>query len=222
MPSHGSTRDANRARPRRASGEAPNKHQAKTEQMRRKLLRSARKIFARDGFEAARLEDIARDAGHTRGAFYAHFSRKEDLFFALLEQQWSDHVKSVKELVDAESEVKNKLRVMRDFYVRQLSDPDWSILMLEFKLFAARHKRLRQRLAATHRAIRASFHVENMDTAMKRQRMNPDFSPDAIRVILEGLLQSLILQREYDPTLLSEREGSMALERMFNLLIDTR
>ena len=59
---------------------------ARTEATRRKLLEAAEQIFARDGYEAARLEDIAAPAGYTRGAFYANFESKEDIFFALLEQ----------------------------------------------------------------------------------------------------------------------------------------
>ena len=61
-----------------------NKHQQKSEATRRKLIDAALRIFARDGFEAARLEDIAKESGHTRGAFYANFDTKEDLFLALL------------------------------------------------------------------------------------------------------------------------------------------
>jgi AcrR family transcriptional regulator len=61
-------------------GVAPplNKHQQKTEETRRKLLAAALRIFARDGFERSRLEDIAAEAGYTRGAFYANFATKED------------------------------------------------------------------------------------------------------------------------------------------------
>src|SRR5580698_914415 len=53
---------------------------------RQKLLRSARAIFASDGFEHARIEDIASKAGKTRGAFYANFSNKEDVFYAIFEE----------------------------------------------------------------------------------------------------------------------------------------
>jgi AcrR family transcriptional regulator len=66
---------------------AANKHQQKTEATRRKLLEAALQVFSRDGFEAARIEDIAAESGYTRGAFYANFDTKEDLFFALLEEQ---------------------------------------------------------------------------------------------------------------------------------------
>jgi AcrR family transcriptional regulator len=62
---------------------APQGERAKQERSlhtRAKLLRAARKVFAREGFERARLEGIAEEAGKTRGAFYTHFEDKEDVF----------------------------------------------------------------------------------------------------------------------------------------------
>ena len=50
------------------------------------LIRSARHIFARDGFEHARIEDIALRARKTRGAFYDNFKDKEDVFLAIFEE----------------------------------------------------------------------------------------------------------------------------------------
>ena len=55
----------------------------RTQATRTALLASAERIFARDGFEAARIEDIALDAGRTRGAFYANFDGKAEIFIAL-------------------------------------------------------------------------------------------------------------------------------------------
>ena len=75
------------------------KHQQRTEATRRALLRSARRIFARDGFEASRIEDIAAAIGHTRGAFYAHFKTKEDLFFVLLEEEGKRRLGEVRSVV---------------------------------------------------------------------------------------------------------------------------
>ena len=70
---------------RRATRSAP-------EITRARLIQSAEKVFARDGFEAAKLEEIATDAGYTRGAVYANFDSKEDLFFALLEREISSRI----------------------------------------------------------------------------------------------------------------------------------
>ena len=64
------------------------------------MIQSAEKVFARDGFEAAKLEEIAADAGYTRGAFYANFDSKEDLFFALLEREISARIAALENEMD--------------------------------------------------------------------------------------------------------------------------
>lgn len=61
--------------------------QSRSLDTRQDLLEAARQIFARDGFELARLEDVARVAGKSRGAFYAHFRDKEDVFLAIFEDE---------------------------------------------------------------------------------------------------------------------------------------
>src|ERR1700728_2568407 len=76
------------------------KHQRRTEATRRALLEAALRIFARDGFEASRIEDIAGATGHTRGAFYAHFNCKEDLFFALFEQEAGDRLRDLRTVME--------------------------------------------------------------------------------------------------------------------------
>jgi len=51
---------------------------------RQALLHAALAVFSRKGYATARLEDIAREAGVTRGAIYWHFSSKADLYAALV------------------------------------------------------------------------------------------------------------------------------------------
>ncbi len=128
-----------------SSAPLPNKHQQRSEATRRKLLASARRIFARDGFEAARIEDIASHAGHTRGAFYANFDTKESLFLALLEQQVSEHVSRLLNVCKP-NPTGDKIAAFRKYYLERASDREWWMLLLEFKLFAVRHPRLRTRL----------------------------------------------------------------------------
>ena len=50
------------------------------------LLDSAEEAFARHGFAGAVLDDIAADAGYTRGAITSHFGSKEDLFLAAVDR----------------------------------------------------------------------------------------------------------------------------------------
>lgn len=54
-------------------------------QTRQDLLEAALTVFSREGYEAARLEDVAQAAGVTRGAIYHHFGSKAGLFAALID-----------------------------------------------------------------------------------------------------------------------------------------
>src|SRR3984893_6479853 len=87
------------ARRKKTAALATSRQQARTAATRRKLLLAAEQTFARDGYEAARLEDIAARAGYTRGAFYANFDSKEDIFFALLEQSISGRIEQINSLL---------------------------------------------------------------------------------------------------------------------------
>ena len=56
------------------------------EATRNALLDAAERVFYDKGVSRASLDDIAREAGATRGAIYWHFKDKVDLFAAMLER----------------------------------------------------------------------------------------------------------------------------------------
>lgn len=130
--------------------------QARTLATRRRLLAAAEKTFARDGFEAARLEDIASLAGYTRGAFYANFRSKEDILFAVLEDWVAERIGEVNALLAKQDSPRKRLRALRDHYAQLAKNRRFSLLALEFKLFAIRHPEAHARLRARQRRIRAS------------------------------------------------------------------
>jgi AcrR family transcriptional regulator len=67
------------------------------------LLEAARAEFARRGLGPARVEDIARRAGVSKGAFYLHFRTKEDVFKEILQRfigALEEHAKRQKEAME--------------------------------------------------------------------------------------------------------------------------
>lgn len=60
--------------------------QARSENTRLHLVRSAAELFDRNGFAGATLEDVSRAAGVTKGAFYFHFSSKDELGGAIQDE----------------------------------------------------------------------------------------------------------------------------------------
>jgi AcrR family transcriptional regulator len=191
-----------------------NKHQQKTEATKSKLLRAALEIFVRDGFEAARIDDIAAHAGYTRGAYYAHFQSKEDLFFAMFEHESRRYMERIRKALDECATNEERIRTLREFYVKRVVDRQWSILMLEFKLYAIRHRKLRARLAELHRSISRRVKLEGL-AAM--QSLIPNHQ--TLRVVLQALLQGLVLENAYDPSSITQTEAKNVLRQVFDLLL---
>jgi AcrR family transcriptional regulator len=187
---------------------APNKHQRRTDATRRALLKSARQLFARDGFEACRIEDIASATGRTRGAFYAHFKSKEDLFFVMLEQESKQRVEEMRQLLARCRNARERTAALREFYIELNMDRQWAMLIFEFKLFALRHPELRAQLAGTHRRIRASLNLEDIVGRYEEPK----------RAALEVFLAGLTLEHAYDPRRLSRRDMRELLGTVFDSL----
>jgi AcrR family transcriptional regulator len=198
------------------------KHKQRTQATRRALLEAARRIFARDGFEAARIEDIAAATGHTRGAYYAHFKSKEDLFFALFEEEVRDRLRVLQSALERCGDTPDKLRALRKFYVARVSDRQWVMLALEFKLFALRHPKLRARLARTHRRIRESLKLETIGKLIPELMKDRRESREVRRVTLEAVLNGLVLEHAYDPETISQAQATSALGRMFDIIMSTK
>src|SRR6516164_4016188 len=54
------------------------------EEVRNRIVESARRLFNRNGFESVSIDSIMACAGLTRGAFYAYFESKSDLYREVL------------------------------------------------------------------------------------------------------------------------------------------
>jgi AcrR family transcriptional regulator len=121
---------------------------------RRELLRSARHVFARDGYEHARLEDIALRARKTRGAFYDHFQDKEDVFFAIFEEDIDRDMTEIGTLILGLPTIDQRIEALAEYLGGISDDLERILLSLEFKLYAVRHPRKRQRLAKLFSAMR--------------------------------------------------------------------
>jgi AcrR family transcriptional regulator len=59
---------------------------AQSEATRAKLVKVARRLFAKHGYSAVGTEEVVKKAGVTRGALYHQFADKKDLFRAVFEQ----------------------------------------------------------------------------------------------------------------------------------------
>jgi AcrR family transcriptional regulator len=194
------------------------RHQERAEATRAKLIRAAEKIFARDGFEAAKLEEIAAEAGYTRGAFYANFESKEDLFFALLEREVSRRMDAFDAMTKDVEDAHEKMRAFREFFLTICQDRRWSLLALEFKLFAVRHPEVKARLVAMNRKLLGPRIGILKDIVEGTGRKLP-IPPTAIVMSLSAATNSLTLEHMLDRGIMPEATLKEVLANYFDNLM---
>jgi AcrR family transcriptional regulator len=182
---------------------------------RRELLVSARAIFARDGFEQARLEDIASNIGKTRGALYDNFKNKEDVFCAIFEQNIERDRAELALLLSAAPTLEKRIQALVKYLIGISRDRERMLLNLEFKLYAIRHPRKRQRLANLHDALCLQVEVPELSRLLQQLGRQ---SPRAKRIgclAIGGILDGLVLSHLFDPKVLDGHE----LERNLRLCL---
>ena len=187
----------------------------RTAATKRKLLEAAKRIFARDGFEAARLEDIAAGAGYTRGAFYANFESKEDIFFALLEEWVRERTDSLIAVLDRSDDPAEKLAALRKHYARIARDRRLVLISLEFKLFALRHPEAHARLQDRHRRIRACW-GQLLSELLRALGQTLPIKDPTVSTCLSALAQGLLLEHLVDPKTLSSNDVRHVLGLFFD------
>lgn len=131
----------------------PTKHELKTQETRELLLRAAEQIIVRDGYENAELGEIARLAGRTKGAIYAQFKSKEDVFLALVREHALRRRAIMQKMLAASTSIEGNLAAMRRYFLESATNDSWGFLLLEFKLYTVRHPDSLARLRRVYEGI---------------------------------------------------------------------
>ena len=188
------------------------RRQPRAEATRRELVEAARHIFARDGFELARLEDIAAAAGKTRGAFYINFKDKEDVFLAIFEEDLARDECVLRQRLSAVATPEERLEVLSVYLGGLLGDRRRMLLGLEFKLYAIRHPRRQARLAELQAAMCLRCAEVRIDDLLP-QLGQPDAQAKHRQAAIVGaVLDGLTLNRLFDPAAI-EADEILALIR---------
>jgi AcrR family transcriptional regulator len=187
---------------------------------RKRLTDAARQVFARDGFDLARVEDIAAAAGKTRGAFYANFKDKEDVFFAIFEEDLARDREQVSLQLTAASSSEDRIEALARHMSEKIRHRARMLLALEFKQFAIRHPRKQKRLAELHRAMCATVMGEDLE------RLLPEFAcADPVRKRAQSsqigaITEGMALNCMFDPGGLTEEQVLRQLRVNLRVALD--
>jgi len=125
------------------------------EHTRSRLLESAGRVFARRGLMQASVDEVAADAGFTKGAVYANFGSKEELFLEMLDVRFARRLADMERAMSTGEPPEIQAREAgRDFVAFLSSDSDWQRLFFEASLHASRDDAFRAKLQEHYAAMR--------------------------------------------------------------------
>ena len=170
------------------------------EARRSEILQAATLCFSRSGYHESTIDDIAEQAGLSKGAVYWHFAGKRDLFLALVD----DIVRGIKrQLADPEPGTSARKRVEHICEIMLGADPGgpgMARLQAEFVAHASRDEEFRERLSglltgALQPVVAAVAH--GVETGEFRS-VDPEHVATAMLAALDGLRVYQLLRPELE------------------------
>ncbi len=181
---------------------------ARKAQTRTALLEAAADVYARRGFAGATLDEVAAEAGFTKGAVYAHFGSKDNLLLALLEEHLAGQLVEQLELFDRQRATWERPLAGSARWMEGLGeDPDRFRLFVELWTRAQRDGQMRERLATALEQLRVMFAGFAAASAEDAGLDTPQGAPEQFANVMLGLglgigMLSLIDPDAISPTLL--------------------
>ncbi|TCN44680.1 TetR family transcriptional regulator [Kribbella orskensis] len=181
-----------------------------------RVLDAAAAEFARRGFHAATIDDIARTAGYTKGAVYANFAGKDALILALIDRHLEDQLAQL-DLLLANTSTADLRTSLRNAAVEQnAAGGPFGLLMLEFWLYAARDAAAKASLAERYQRMRDRLAAAIADRDAARGDELPLTAHEVAALVL-ALDAGLFLQHLLDPHAVTPELRANALTAVMDL-----
>jgi AcrR family transcriptional regulator len=183
-------------------------------QRREQILAAATKAFARNGFTATGLDDIAAEAGITRVILYRHFDSKTDLYRAALDRfcaVLSDHVAepvggftdaSIDGLLKAAIAEPNGFRLL---FAHAAREPDFKALAEQFRSDITAIALLQisrvvndRKWARWAAQLAPTAAIEAILAWLDAGQPDPDLAADRVRLVIAGVIAAATADAGFD------------------------
>lgn len=169
------------------------------DEVRRRILDAAAEVFARRGYEAARLEEIAHTAGFTKGAVYSNFAGKHALLAELIDQHARTQLAVGSIEVGAQGRPEAAPENIAEVFARGIVEQGtWGRLIVEIAQQAAHDPEVRQAYVGVRRALRDELATAIAD-GCARHGIELTVPAGQLALTLQALRMGLALENGTDP-----------------------
>jgi AcrR family transcriptional regulator len=163
------------------------------------LLEAAMEVFAQRGYRDASVDDIAERAGYSKGAIYFHFSGKDDLFFALLEERIDRPMREAIKLLES-APLEDDMTAVANRHFVELVSGQRELLLLdhEYRSQAIRDSKLRARYVKREAELRSVL-AKGLQARLKHLDTPPLAAPEQMATALLSLALGLAQEKLIEP-----------------------
>jgi AcrR family transcriptional regulator len=111
------------------------RHPDTSEIRRNQILDAATKVFVRQGFQHARMDDIVEESGLSKGTLYWYFKSKEDIINAILHRLFTGDLAYLENMMQAEGTASERLIQLTDHRITGLQQMS-SLVPIIFEFYA--------------------------------------------------------------------------------------
>lgn len=185
-----------------------------------RILDAALAVFSELGFEHSQLEQVAARAGRSRGAIYAQYASKEEVFLALMRNRIHTVFMAMYTQVQQEPETSKRLGILRRWITSRVCDQSWGTLTLEFKLYAVRRPESKERLLKLYDELFSDV-AKELPELIFGKGLSKSERNDADRrlAILSGALSGMVLESHFRPSLLPPKQMKRMVGELFDAII---
>ena len=160
------------------------------------ILNSAIKVFSKKGFEAARMEDIAKATKLSVGGVYWYYKSKEEIIIAIMEQLIDKDVKDLRALLEAEGTVRARLETYISLSIVEAQE----YIPITYELYSLAHRnaKVKNHIRAylqTYRSVLEQFIQQGMDRK-EFKSVNARETALTLAALYEGTLELTMLDPE--------------------------
>jgi AcrR family transcriptional regulator len=181
-------------------GPAKLTREEKKAQTRERLIDAAARLFGERGFAGASLDDVAEEAGLTKGAVYSNFASKEDLIQAVLDERLEPRLMGVAAVAHEPRSTDDRIREAgRRFGEVLEQEQSLSLLAFEYMIQAARDPALAARFRDRNRAALADLADLVEREWAEAAGCAPSVPADVLAAGLRALANGFALEKAADP-----------------------
>lgn len=163
---------------------------------RRLILDAAVRVFARQGFHACRVSDIADEAGVAYGLVYHYFSSKDEILDTVFLERWNVLLAVIAEVDAGDGPARDKLRAIASFIVDSYRhDPD------VMKVIVVEVTRAANSFGRTHLGkIREAYSLiaAIVAKAQRAGEFRDDVTPDFAALAFYGAIEQVLTRWIFD------------------------